>query len=114
MQASSMPTRILSAPVPTGTQQNTPVLKAVIILGKQTWPNSSLYPQTTSSTSSQTSTGTPITGYATLFFTTSIVKTSNNMTRAFLKKYWLILTSLGCISTAITLACAGDSRNEYG
>lgn len=36
------------------------------------------------------------------------------MTRAFLKKYWLILTSLGCISTAITLACAGDYGNEYG
>jgi len=36
------------------------------------------------------------------------------MTKTFLKKYWLILTSAGCISTGIVLACAGDNGPEYG
>src|SRR5215470_6650230 len=34
------------------------------------------------------------------------------MTKTFLKRYWLILTSV--ITTAIALACAGDYGEEYG
>jgi hypothetical protein len=36
------------------------------------------------------------------------------MTKTPLKKYWLILTSAGCLGTAIGLACAGDYGPDYG
>lgn len=36
------------------------------------------------------------------------------MTKTFLKRYWIILTSIGCLGTAIALACAGDYGEEYG
>ena len=36
------------------------------------------------------------------------------MTKTFLRKYWIVLTSACCISTGIVLACAGDNGPEYG